>query len=281
MLKIGDFARFTDTTVKTLHHYDEIGLLKPARIDSSTGYRYYTVTQMERMNRILALKDLGFPLEQITHLLDNNLSVDEISGMLKLRQAELQSRIETEQARLDRVAARIRLMQQEGQAPQHEVIIKQVEAICVLSTRKVIPDPGHIPLFFGEVMRLLKGHKITSTGPWLALYHHGEYRTFDLDMEVAVPVSETVTPPQTSVTTPEMGIRTLPPQTVASTVCHMESQVDVFETYQRLLTWIEFHEYGIADDPCREVYFETAKPGEPLVFETQFVLEPTRCRKTS
>ncbi|MEM8535899.1 MAG: MerR family transcriptional regulator [Chloroflexota bacterium] len=276
MLKIGDFARFTDTTVKTLHHYDEIGLLKPASIDSFTGYRYYTVAQMERMNRILALKDLGFPLEQITHLLDNNLSIDEISGMLKLRQAELQSRIEAEQARLDRVAARIRLMQQEGQAPQYEVIIKQVEAIRVLSTRKIIPDQGYIPVFFGEVMSLLKQHRIVSTGPWLALYHHGEYRTFDLDMEVAIPVGATVTPPVPSDATPEMCIRTLPPQTVASTVCHMESPVDVFESYQRLLTWIEFHEYGIADDPCREVYFETAKPGEPFVFETQLVVDVDR-----
>lgn len=276
MLKIGDFARFTDTTIKTLHHYDEIGLLKPARIDSFTGYRYYTVAQMERMNRILALKDLGFPLEQITHLLDNNLSVDEISGMLKLRQAELQSRIETEQARLDRVAARIKLMHQEGQAPQHEVIIKQVEAIRVLSTRKIIPNQGHIPLFFGEVMHLLKQYRITSNGPWLALYHHGEYRTFDLDMEVAVPVGATVTPPAPSTTAPEMSIRTLPPQTVASTVCHMESQVDVFETYQRLLNWIEFHKYRISDDPCREVYFESAKPGEILVFETQLVIDVDR-----
>ena len=65
MIKIGDFARLGQVSVVTLRHYDEIGMLKHVTVDSSTGYRYYSVAQLPRLNRILALKDLGFSLEQI------------------------------------------------------------------------------------------------------------------------------------------------------------------------------------------------------------------------
>jgi DNA-binding transcriptional MerR regulator len=59
MLKIGDFSRLGQVTVKTLRHYGQLGLLKPAWIDRYTGYRYYSLEQLPRLNRILALKELG------------------------------------------------------------------------------------------------------------------------------------------------------------------------------------------------------------------------------
>ena len=60
MFKIGDFSKLSRVSVKTLRYYDELGLLKPANVDDFTGYRYYVIDQMPRLNRILALKDLGF-----------------------------------------------------------------------------------------------------------------------------------------------------------------------------------------------------------------------------
>lgn len=65
MIKIGEFSQLSQVTVKTLHHDDEMGLLKPAHIDAFTNYRYYTVEQLPRINRIMALKELGLTLEQI------------------------------------------------------------------------------------------------------------------------------------------------------------------------------------------------------------------------
>ncbi|NMC53344.1 MAG: MerR family transcriptional regulator, partial [Chloroflexi bacterium] len=69
MIKIGDFSNLAHVTVKTLHHYDQIGLLRPAHIDRFTGYRYYTLEQLARLNRILALKDLGFSLDEVRQML--------------------------------------------------------------------------------------------------------------------------------------------------------------------------------------------------------------------
>jgi DNA-binding transcriptional MerR regulator len=76
-------------TVKTLHHYDDLGLLRPAQIDASTSYRYYALEQLPRLYRIMALKELGLSLEQIGRLLDGEVSTEQIRGMLRLKQAEL------------------------------------------------------------------------------------------------------------------------------------------------------------------------------------------------
>ena len=65
MLKIGEFSRLAQVSTKTLRHYDQCGLFRPAWIDRFTGYRYYTLSQLPQLNRILTLKDLGFSLEQI------------------------------------------------------------------------------------------------------------------------------------------------------------------------------------------------------------------------
>ena len=55
MLKIGDFSQLGQVSVRTVHHYDERGLLKPAEIDDWTGYRFYSVGQLPRLNKILSL----------------------------------------------------------------------------------------------------------------------------------------------------------------------------------------------------------------------------------
>ncbi|HEY4723320.1 MAG TPA: helix-turn-helix domain-containing protein, partial [Anaerolineae bacterium] len=90
MFKIGDFSKLSQVSVKTLRYYDEIGLLRPGEIDRFTGYRYYSADQLHRLNRILALKDLGLTLEQIDQLLNGDLSAADIRGMLKLKRAEIE-----------------------------------------------------------------------------------------------------------------------------------------------------------------------------------------------
>src|SRR5258708_11227624 len=100
MLKIGELSRLSRVTVQTLRHYDDLGLLKPSQVDTFTGYRYYLPNQLLRLYRILALKDLGFSLEQIAKLLENDLSTQELRGMLKMKQVEIEQHLEEEQARL-------------------------------------------------------------------------------------------------------------------------------------------------------------------------------------
>ena len=97
MIKIGDFSKLSLVSIKTLRYYDEMGLLKPVHVDQFTGYRYYSASQLPRLHRILALKDLGFSLEQIARVLNEGVSLEQLRGMLRLRQVELQQRISEEQ----------------------------------------------------------------------------------------------------------------------------------------------------------------------------------------
>jgi DNA-binding transcriptional MerR regulator len=69
MYKIGDFSRLVQVPIRTLRYYDTIGLLRPARVERSTGYRYYAAAQVEQLNRVLVFKDLGFSLREIVALL--------------------------------------------------------------------------------------------------------------------------------------------------------------------------------------------------------------------
>jgi DNA-binding transcriptional MerR regulator len=86
MFSIGEFARLGGVSVRTLRHYDEIGLLRPARVDQDTGYRGYTADQLGQLNRVMALKELGLSLTQARRLLDG-ITLDELHGMLILRRA--------------------------------------------------------------------------------------------------------------------------------------------------------------------------------------------------
>ena len=90
MFTIGDFARHGRVSVRMLRHYDATGLLRPAHVDPATGYRHYTAAQLARLNRVIALKDLGFTLQQVQDILDEKVTTEELRGMLRLRRAELE-----------------------------------------------------------------------------------------------------------------------------------------------------------------------------------------------
>ena len=114
MLTIGDFARHGRVSVRMLRHYDAIGLLRPAHVDPSSGYRFYKAAQLSRLNRIVALKDLGFTLQQVQAILDEDVSTEELRGMLRLRRAELEAALAATASGLAQVEARLRLDRERG-----------------------------------------------------------------------------------------------------------------------------------------------------------------------
>ncbi len=133
MLKIGEFSRLSQVTVKTLHHYDELGLIKPAQIDPVTNYRFYTVEQLPRIHRIMALKEMGLSLEQIGIMLEKELSTEEMRGMLHFKQAEIQQEMREAQRQLSMVEFRLRMIEAEINFPELDVVMKRLEPMRVLS----------------------------------------------------------------------------------------------------------------------------------------------------
>ncbi len=175
MLKVGEFARLAQVSVRLLHYYDQLGLLCPACVDQSSGYRYYSVDQLPRLNRILALKDLGLSLEQVAYLLDGTISAEEIHGMLLLKQAELRQRVAEEQARLDRVQQRLRFIEQEGSLPEIDVVIKAVPALTVLSVRRALKPPQTPHALFEAASAALRARKLRDSVSALWCRYHTLY----------------------------------------------------------------------------------------------------------
>ena len=271
VFKIGEFSKLSQVTVKTLRYYDQIGLLQPAEVDRFTGYRHYSASQLRRLHRILALKDLGLSLEQIGQLLEDDLSPDQIRGILRLKQVEIQAQVAEEQARLARVEQRIRQIEQEETMSTQEVVLKKVPTQAVASVREVIPTYQDIGRLFGEVFAHLGQHGINPAGPGVGIYYDEEYRERDPDVEAAVPVTGSVAAGD------RVKQRELPAVEAMACIVHEGSFDALGETYTQLMTWIEANGYRIAG-PNREVYIQWAQPGEDPsgnITEIQFPVEKT------
>jgi DNA-binding transcriptional MerR regulator len=109
MLNIGDFARFAGVSVRMLRHYDSIGLIPPSEVDPFTGYRRYDESLLQRAHRLVALKELGFTLDEVKDLLDG--PSDLLRVHLEKRRTELAAEIESSRHRLAEVERRLRLME--------------------------------------------------------------------------------------------------------------------------------------------------------------------------
>jgi effector-binding domain-containing protein len=265
MFKIGEFSKLSRVPVKTLRYYDEIGLLKPVEVDSFTGYRYYSASQLPKLNRILVLKELGLSLDQVATLLQDDLSVEQIRGMLRLKRAELRERVSEEQARLARVEARLMQIEQGGKMPTHEVAIKKIPPLRVASIRGIIPAYNQPGQLWGELYGVLGAQKIPFTGPCLTTYHDTEYKEQEVDAEVCQPVNAS---PR------ELGrikIVDLPAVSMACVV-HAGTYDTLNEAYNALTSWMEQNQYRIAG-PMREVYLKSAEQGEVRQDDPSYVTE--------
>jgi effector-binding domain-containing protein len=253
MFKIGDFSKLSQVSVKTLRYYDEIGLLKPVEIDRFTGYRSYAASQLSRLNRILALKDLGLSLDQIARMLQDDLPPAQLRGMLKLKRAEIQRSIEEEEARLARVAALLSQMEQEESMSNYDVVIKRIAPQRVASRRGIIPTFNQQGELWGELEAYLAQNKVTPAGPCLTLYHDTEYKDHDVDAEVCEPIAAALPGNE------RIRVYDLPAvETMACTVHHGPFNA-LSQAYNELMKWIEANGYRICG-PDREIYVQTGDP---------------------
>ncbi len=246
MIRIGDFSKLSLVSVKTLRYYDELGLLKPIQTDSFTGYRMYEVHQLLRLNRILALKDLGFSLDEIGRLLADDLTTEQLRGMLKLRRAEARDKVREEAERLDRVEARLRQIEQEDVVSKYDVVIKQIDALQVASVRDVVPTPPEQGTLWAELGQFLESRRIRPSGPCLTLYHDDGYKERDWDLEVCEQVEGNIKGAG------RVKIRTLAAVPTMACTLHHGPFKTIGEAYDALIKWIDANGYRICG-PAREV----------------------------
>ncbi len=253
MIRIGDFSKLSRIPIKTLRYYDDVGLLKPVRVDDLTGYRYYDHVQLTRLNRILALKDLGFSLEQIGRLLDAGLSTDQMRGMLILRQTEIRERVQEEMERLQRVEARLKQIEEENNMSKYDVVVKAVEAVRVASVRGVVPTPPDQGSLWQELGRYLEEHAAKTVQPCFSLYHDDENKEHEWDVEVCEPLAGELAG------SARVKVRTLPAVKSMACTVHHGPFTTINSAYEALMKWINDNGYHIAG-PGREVYLREAAP---------------------
>jgi DNA-binding transcriptional MerR regulator len=269
---IGAFARVAQVSVRTLHHYDDIGLLPPAQVDPQTGYRWYRADQLQRLNRILALRDLGLPLPEVRKVVDDEISIDELRGMLRLRQAEARDRMAAEAERLSRVEARLRQMETEGRVGDYDVVVKPVDAQHVAFVDTTATSFGNAtlgPIFgrlFGELYGELDRVGVAPAGPTIALYEESEVAAAPIKVMACVPIDEA-----NDITSDRIEVADVPAIPRAATTIHRGSMAHVEEAYRALLRWAEETGEQI-DGFSREIYLECVGDPETWVTELQFAL---------
>ncbi|MCX5973179.1 MAG: MerR family transcriptional regulator [Coprothermobacterota bacterium] len=265
MLRIGEFSRLGNVSVKALRYYDQLGLLKPAQIHGRTGYRFYALDQLPRLHRILALKDLGFPLEQIATLLAEGLPATQLRGMLRMRRAEVVRQVEETKALLDRVEARLALIEQEGRSPAYEVLLKKAANCRIAYLADILPSYHEAGLLvdrlFDSLSSLFRKNCIPIAGSRMALYY--EETTEGIPVEVAFPLKQAL---------PSLGparVRNLPGREIACVVVAGQWN-RIAEAYAAILRWIDLNGYRV-DGPTREIYLEFCQDDSSRhVIEIQF-----------
>ncbi|MCX4503922.1 MerR family transcriptional regulator [Streptomyces anulatus] len=244
MFNIGDFARYGRVSPRMLRHYDAIGLLRPDRTDPATGYRLYGAAQLARLNRIIALKDLGFTLQQVGAVLDERVGPEELRGMLRLRRAELAEAVAAASARLTRVEARLRSIESEGHMPADDVVIRAVPAVRVaeLTGTAASYQPQDIGPVIGplydRLFPLLESAGLRSTGPGIARYEDAP----EGGGAIVVHAGVTVSAPVGAVGDTEVRVVELPPFE-AATIVHRGAMDDVLSTTHTLARWLDANGY--------------------------------------
>ncbi|WP_405799867.1 MerR family transcriptional regulator [Streptomyces sp. NBC_01506] len=268
MFTIGDFARHGRVSARMLRHYDAIGLLRPDRTDPFSGYRYYTAAQLSQLNRVIALKDLGFTLQQVREILADRVSPDQLRGMLTLRRAELEAAMAATAATLGQVEARLRSIESEGRMPTEDVVVKKIPAVrlaeLTATAESYAPEhigPVIVPLY-EELFRRLEAAGVAPTGPGVAHYEDDPEGNGAITVHAGVTVTVEPAPGQ------DFAIVDLPAVERAATIVHRGPMAAIVPTAQILARWIDAGDHRSAGY-AREVSLECPADKDKWVTELQ------------
>ena len=245
MLSIGAFAQIGQVTHRMLRHWDTAGLLVPAYVDEFSGYRSYDPAQLERLHRIVALRQLGFGLEDIASILETGVDAGRIADMLRIRRAEVEREQRTATARLIDVERRLHLIEKENAMSQVEIVTKSLPAIRLAARSAVVAEQpevaGVVGPLFDAVGQVLSSAGVSPDTP-VAEYEMGED---GLRIVAGYAVGQAVPDGLLSVDLPA----------VPTAVCgvHLGAMDRIGESWQAVHA--EIIARGFAPSgPCREVY---------------------------
>jgi len=242
-LKIGEFSKLCQVTIKTLRHYEEVGILVPAEVDQWTGYRFYNVEQLKEMTEIQRLKQLGFSLEEIRFMQEDGLThptAEMIEEKIRQCNAELDV---LQRRRSALMALNIRNKQQ---LKMENLTIKSLPEIIVASYRTTVKSYQDffslIPtVVFEEMSRL--GCTCPEPGYCYTVDHNKEHKTENFDVEYCEQVNEALTDSEL------IKFKTVPAIEKALIYKHYGSYEDFPQSWAKLYAYMEAEGYKIINKP--------------------------------
>ncbi|MGO2931007.1 MerR family transcriptional regulator [Microbacterium sp.] len=245
MLSIGAFAQIGQVTHRMLRHWDTAGLLVPAHVDEFSGYRSYDPSQLERLHRIVALRQLGFGLDDISMVLEQGVDAARISTLLRARRAEVEEEHRIAAERLVDVERRLQLIEKENQMSQIEIIEKPLPAVRLAARRAVAQSQpevaGIVGPAFDAIAEIIGGEPGALETP-IAEYDHGEGG-------VSITVGYAYTGPEHG----GFEIIDLPAMDAAVCGIHLGSMSGIAASWQAIHAEILARGF-VPSGPCRELY---------------------------
>lgn len=272
MFRIGEFSKIAQTPVSQLRYYDQIGLFQPGHTDKFTNYRYYSAGQLPKLHRILALKELGLTLEQIKRMVLDNISPDEMRGMLALRKAQAEQVIQDEVNRIRIIEARLQQVEAQGTMAEDDVILKSVPAQPFYSTRKIMPNLFDGVSLVGELMQFVPKSVGQKRLSHLTVIVHGDaFRIEKADIEMGFLLNDSFDLPLLLPSGNEIKMRMLPAEEQVVSAVRIGPFENGYESYANLGRWVESNGFQFAG-PAREIFIKPPMPGnaDDAVCEIQF-----------
>lgn len=239
MFKIGDFSKLTKLTVRTLHHYEKMELLTPDKIDVFTNYRYYSAKQLETVNAIRNLQEIGLPLKSIKIIINSN-DVNILDSYYQLQTVAIESELKELQKKKTLIEAYTKKRKEGFNMTKYKVELKEVNERKVMSLRSVIPTFNDEGALWSDLYNESLRQQVTLTTPpeGLTFYHDKEYKESDVDVEVQSNIVGEYED------TDKVKYITAPGFTMAS-VTFNGSYDQMPEVNQALAAWIEANNYKI------------------------------------
>jgi DNA-binding transcriptional MerR regulator len=271
MFRIGEFAQIAQVSTRRLRFYDEIGLLRPAHADAQSGYRYYAIRQLPRLNAILALQDLGLLLDQIGPLLDDAISPEELHGMLLLKRAEAEQAIRTEEQRLRHIESRIAQIDRQGRMSDYDVVVKSLPSQPILAARHSIADLEEAGPLVAATAAAGRALLRQSQRRNLIVVAQNDTDSGRLDLTIGYTLNH---PVGRSMTVEGLTFHpgNLPAISAAATIVRQGTNPESHVAFGAIGAWIEANGYVVAG-PSREVFLEPVlePPGfDKALVEIQF-----------
>lgn len=249
MLSIGAFAQIGQVTHRMLRHWDTAGLLVPAHVDEHSGYRSYDPSQLERLHRVVALRQLGFGLEDISMILEQGVDAERIGALLRIRRAEVEKEHRIAAARLVDVERRLHLIESENHMSTIEIIEKPLPAVRLAARRVVVTDQpevaGVVGPAFDDVAAVVGGESGSLTTPI------AQYDSKEDGLEIVVGYA------YTGPAREGIEIIDLAPFEVGICGVHLGSMERIAQSWQAIHAEILARGF-VPSGPCRELYVRAA-----------------------